>query len=355
MFSEATHRLQPMHSRMSSLSPSSIFLGRKGSAIDGRADEIGDAAVDLRDHRIRRGEPPDRHDRFVGLLLDEGDVGFLEGFVREARGCGIVGPVADVHVPQVRQVGEHLDHRLAFLLPPDAVLAAVLVDGKSQRDSGLVADCFLGVLQQLADQPRAVLDAAAIFVGPVIGVRREEMLRQRDVVACVDVDDVVANADSAFCRLDLPTPKLLDIGLVHLAAHDRVPIVMDRVGGGAKRDLLGLAVGKTEPVVDQLHGGQRAMLVHRVHPTAKLLRIVVIPQSPLTIGCSAGTRMNAALLGADHGPTALGLHLPMGDVAVMLGVAHRVAVRHLIEAVLGDLGADLDRREEHVVAGVASH
>ena len=29
--------LQPMHSRMSSLRPSSIFFGRKGSAIDGRA------------------------------------------------------------------------------------------------------------------------------------------------------------------------------------------------------------------------------------------------------------------------------------------------------------------------------
>ena len=29
--------LQPMHSRMSSRRPSSIFLGRKGSAIEGRA------------------------------------------------------------------------------------------------------------------------------------------------------------------------------------------------------------------------------------------------------------------------------------------------------------------------------
>ena len=29
--------LQPMHSRMSSTRPSSIFLGRNGSAIDGRA------------------------------------------------------------------------------------------------------------------------------------------------------------------------------------------------------------------------------------------------------------------------------------------------------------------------------
>ena len=38
--SPVTQMLQPMHSRMSSQRPSSIFLGRKGSAIDGRAAPI---------------------------------------------------------------------------------------------------------------------------------------------------------------------------------------------------------------------------------------------------------------------------------------------------------------------------
>jgi hypothetical protein len=38
--SVAAHRLQPMHSRMSSMRPSSIFLGRNGSAIEARADPI---------------------------------------------------------------------------------------------------------------------------------------------------------------------------------------------------------------------------------------------------------------------------------------------------------------------------
>ena len=36
--------LQPMHSRMSSGRPSSIFLGRKGSAIEGRAAPMRSAA-----------------------------------------------------------------------------------------------------------------------------------------------------------------------------------------------------------------------------------------------------------------------------------------------------------------------
>ena len=38
--SPVTQMLQPMHSRMSSHRPSSIFLGRNGSAIDGRAEPI---------------------------------------------------------------------------------------------------------------------------------------------------------------------------------------------------------------------------------------------------------------------------------------------------------------------------
>ena len=38
--SAATQMLQPMHSRISSSRPSSIFFGRKGSAIDGRAAPI---------------------------------------------------------------------------------------------------------------------------------------------------------------------------------------------------------------------------------------------------------------------------------------------------------------------------
>ena len=38
--SPETQMLQPMHSRMSSRRPSSIFFGRNGSAIDGRAAPI---------------------------------------------------------------------------------------------------------------------------------------------------------------------------------------------------------------------------------------------------------------------------------------------------------------------------
>ncbi|MGC4097850.1 MAG: hypothetical protein QM706_12105 [Nitrospira sp.] len=39
--------LQPMHSRISSIRPSSIFLGRKGSAIEGRAQPMKSSVPDL--------------------------------------------------------------------------------------------------------------------------------------------------------------------------------------------------------------------------------------------------------------------------------------------------------------------
>ena len=107
--------------------------------------------------------------------------------------------------------------------------------------------------------------------------------------------------------------------------------------------------------MDQLHGGERAVLVHGLHPAAQLLRVLVVPEPAFAVRGGAGAWMDAALLRADDGPSAFGLHAPMRDIAVVLAIAHRVAVRHLIEAVLGDLRADLDRREQDVVTGIAGH
>ena len=51
-----TQMLQPMHSRMSSSRPSSIFLGRKGSAMDGRAQPTRSAIPLRMTATIRSGE-----------------------------------------------------------------------------------------------------------------------------------------------------------------------------------------------------------------------------------------------------------------------------------------------------------
>ena len=51
----ATQMLQPMHSRMSSMRPSSIFLGRNGSAIEGRAAPIMSSTPFLINETMRSG------------------------------------------------------------------------------------------------------------------------------------------------------------------------------------------------------------------------------------------------------------------------------------------------------------
>ena len=47
VISPVTQILQPIHSRMSSIRPSSIFLGRNGSAIDGRAQPMKSNVPDV--------------------------------------------------------------------------------------------------------------------------------------------------------------------------------------------------------------------------------------------------------------------------------------------------------------------
>ena len=121
--SPVTQILQPMHSRMSSIRPSSTFFGRNGSAIEGRAAPMRSSAPDLikRHHRIGRGVASDPHDGFGRHFLDEGHVAVLKPARREARGHAVIGPVADVHVPEVRDLGQHLDHVAALALRAEAV------------------------------------------------------------------------------------------------------------------------------------------------------------------------------------------------------------------------------------------
>ena len=56
VMSPAMQMLQPMHSRMSSIRPSSTFLGKKGSAIEGLAQPMKSSVPDLIIRTITSGE-----------------------------------------------------------------------------------------------------------------------------------------------------------------------------------------------------------------------------------------------------------------------------------------------------------
>ena len=155
VWSPDTQMLQPMHSRMSSLSPWSIFLGRKGSAIEGRAAPMKSSTprLHLRHHRVGGGEPADAHHRLAGHRLHEAHEVLLIAFGREARGLRIVRPVAHVDVPQVRQLREHGED-LAALARGARCRRSPSSSSTAKRTATAqcVAHRLLGVLDQLPQQ-----------------------------------------------------------------------------------------------------------------------------------------------------------------------------------------------------------
>ncbi len=122
-------------------------------------------------------------------------------------------PVADVHVPEVRQLGEHLDDFAALAVGGDAVGAAQLIDGESHGDRAMRAHRLLGVLDQFAQQPRAVHEAAAVFVAALIVAALQKVHGQRQAVGGVHIDDVESGAARAQRRLAVPAAEILDVGL----------------------------------------------------------------------------------------------------------------------------------------------
>ena len=171
----------------------------------------------------------------------------------------------------------------------------------------------------------------------------------------IDIDDVKPALDCADRSLSLPATEFANVRLVHLAPLNRVPIVMDHVVRRAYWILLGLAVGYADAVVCQFDGGQRTMFLHGTNPFAQLDHMIIVPQPAFTVRRTAGTGVNRTLLGRDNSPTAFRFHAAMRDISMMLGVAHGIAMRNLKKTVFCYLWANLERREEHVIAGVAGH
>src|ERR1700681_4019029 len=65
--------------------------------------------------------------------------------------------------------------------------------------------------------------------------------------------------------------------------------------------------------------------------------------------------MDLHFLRADDRPTAFCFHAAHGGVGLRSGVTHPIAVRDLVEAVLGDYGTDLDGFKQNVEAGITGH
>ena len=76
----------------------------------------------------------------------------------------------------------------------EAVGSEKLIHGDAHRHGAAVADRFLGVLDHFAQQPDAVFERAAIFVGALIGGGAARNSKRQMAMPGIDIDDVKAGA-----------------------------------------------------------------------------------------------------------------------------------------------------------------
>ena len=223
VMSPVTQMLQPMHSRMSSMRPSSIFCGRNGSAIDGRAAPMKSRMPCFTCRTIMSGEvkrPTPTTGFGVSCLMP-----------RIRSSCAPSGLKREVpeqasQVPWAKSQRSGSSacmatrSRSSALVKPER--ARHLVERQAHRDGAGVAHLVARVRDQLLQQPRAVLERAAIFVRALIGARREEMLDHAEAMRAIEAEDVVARPLRAAVGQLVPVAQVADVLLVHGAGLHRI-------------------------------------------------------------------------------------------------------------------------------------
>ena len=326
---------------------------RIGDARPRRADHVEHAASDLIDHCVRRGEAAHTDDRLAGVLLDPVREGLLCSLLGETRGDRVVVPRGHVHVPEVRKVREHV-HDLLRFCHGHALVAEQFLHREAHDHAAGVTDRFLGVLDDLAEEPHAILERSPILVGSMIPPPLQEVHRQAEVVPRVDVDEVEARRPSANGGLAVPATVLADVVFRHRPRLVWVA-VLERLVRWRERDLTRVEIRRRRSVVSQFQCRERSVPMHALAHQRERWDIGVIPEARLHVRREVAARMDLALLGGDDGPAAFGLRLAHRCVRRGHLVPHAVAVRDLEEAVARGDGPDPHRFEKDVVAGVAGH
>ncbi len=260
--------------------PAFLDLARQERIGDRRpcgADEIEHALADERGHVIGRGVAADADHRLAGQALDEGDVGLLIPFFGEARRRAVVLPGADIDVPQIGQVGEHGDDVPPLPVAGDAVRTQQLVDGDPHADGAGIADRVLRVLDQLAQQPGPVLETAAVLVDAMVVAPRQEMHRQREIVAGIDIDEVEPGLARVQGGAAMPKPIVADVVLVHRTRRDRHD-AEDRPGRRGDRNLARLEIADAVAVMDELDPGEAVMRVNELGRACEVRNVLLVPE-----------------------------------------------------------------------------
>ena len=262
-------------------------LSREEGVGDGgprAADQIDDALLDDGDHAVRRRIAADADDRLRGELLDAFDEGFLPSLLAEAGRLAVVLPAGEANVPEVRDLRDETDHVLGLgLLQP--VRAAKLVHREATGNGAAVAHRLLGVDQELLEEPHAVLERAAVFVGAVIELPGEEVMQEAQPVAGIHIDQVVTRSPGAKRRRLVPAADVADVLLVHGARLEGfVGEARNRAPGRRHRHFARIEVGTVQAVITKLQPGERAVRMDVVRHPGEHRDVPIVPEAELDEG-----------------------------------------------------------------------
>ena len=317
------------------------------------ADEIERAGLDHLDHHVGRGEAPYPDDRFGGELPDAGHQAFLRGFVLEAGRTGTILPRTVREIPEVGQIGVHLDH-VADLGIGETEFTDHLVQREPQRQPAGVADGVTPFLDQLAHEARTVLQRAAILVATLVGSRRQEVLDDAEAVGAIKADEIEAGQPGTLEGIAMPATQIANVLLVHgTRLHRIIGEGADRQGSRSARHLARVEVRPVDAGIGQLDTGQRAMRAHRGSHFRERRDILVFPQPQLDERRDFRGVVHLGLFGKDDAPAAFRFRAPHLGRCRRVAIATAIAMRNLIETVLRGDRADLHRLEQNVVAGIA--
>ena len=134
------------------------FIRQKGigNRRAGRTNHIEYTPLDLSHHDIGRGKAAHPHHRLGGQLFHERYVGLLRTLFTKSSRDRIIGPVTDIHIPKIRQLGQHLNYLTPFGIAADAIAPQQFIYRKSKCHTADITHRIPGIFQQFAGQPHAV-------------------------------------------------------------------------------------------------------------------------------------------------------------------------------------------------------
>ena len=119
------------------------------------------------------------------------------------------------------------------------------------------------------------------------------------------------------------------------------------------RHLARIEIGAVGAAVGQLYSRQRAIGMNGVRHLDEARHVVLIPDAQFDERRDLGCVVDFHLLGKDDAPAAFRFHPPHFGRSGRIAIASTVAMRHLVEAVLGGDRPDPHRLEQDIVTRIA--